>query len=518
MDNTIPKNKTLTYIIIGFVLIACIVGVYFLIGHFSKQPSVSIINQGLSVGNILTLEIINIPDDASYQWIRESDNITNATNNTYQISSLDSGKQIKVKVSWGDDLIVESKSVLIPDSDHIECNSIEHLNSDNTACIANNYTCHNGIPFEGQPEQHEEEKCTSCSNGYILSNSHLCIANQENNFLNNNYHFPECDLSIEHYNDAFTDCISNYHICEHGIPITDIPDEKNNQTEKCNSCDDGYHIDANSICIQNQYTCQYGNPLNEPANRHGAVGCIPDSCNYSYDYNSDSKNCIKTDCIGEWSVCNSDCISTYRITTHPTEHGKQCEYSDGETTLCNHGQDGCSNPNVVDEQENVKLAAGCSTEGARGRKCSGWCKLNNDRMECNHNNGSAHLWKVLKVKKGNGYGLKIYNKPHNKWCNWVGDNGFRIKCTESRERYATSFTLKDGDKNALVKKNIMSERPGDFALLDSGDTSCETSKNEYQNGRINIGVGPHDKKNVTKKCFGKHGQTHKWNNWVTDIQ
>lgn len=180
-----------------------------------------------------------------------------------------------------------------------------------------------------------------------------------------------------------------------------------------------------------------------------------------------------------------------------------------------------SDLNIIQTLNNVKLAAGCTGKEAKGRNCNGWCKRNTDNgnMECNYKNGQSHFWKIQKIKKSNGSdGIKIYNSGYHRWCNWKDVNGWTINCNEIDENKASVFTLRDSDNNAFTKIDINKQNPGDFALLDTGDSGCKTSKNGYQKGAHNISRGPHDKKKIKKQCEGTNGQTPGWNTWVTDIQ
>ena len=204
----------------------------------------------------------------------------------------------------------------------------------------------------------------------------------------------------------------------------------------------------------------------------------------------------------------------------------------GSTNNAQGSTDGASKANIVSEQGNVKLAAGCTAKEAQGRKCSGWCVRNssNGRIECNSSNDKGEFWTIQKIKEDEDrFTMKLKHNNSNKWCQWVADDGWRIICNAD-SKGATSFHLDDKGvtknignntwahdlkSSAFDKVDIMKQPPGTFALLDTNDTSCKTS----HSGAHNISRSSKDRVNIMKQCEGTPAaQTVGWNTWSTDVQ
>ena len=50
---------------------------------------------------------------------------------------------------------------------------------------------------------------------------------------------------------------------------------------------------------------------------------------------------LDIDCIGEWSICNSDCKKEYSITTPQLGEGVQCSNEPGDEETCEPGEGEC---------------------------------------------------------------------------------------------------------------------------------------------------------------------------------
>ena len=255
---------------------------------------------------------------------------------------------------------------------------------------------------------------------------------------------------------------------------------------------------------------------------------------------SEGKNTTTSESYTTGTINSTPASSPKHVKRHAKKHSKVGKHTKVEkhtkVKKHTHSNDHKQKPkaNIVAEQGNVKLAAGCTAEEAQGRKCSGWCKRNpsNGRMECNSSNGKSEFWTIQKIKEDNDkFSMKIKHNNSNKWCQWVDDSGWRVVCNADAKG-ATSFHLEDfgsttgstvghttfwhHDPSAFDKVDIMKQLPGTFALLDSGDTTCKTRRPD---GFHNISRSSKDRVNIMKQCFGTPAaQTWGWNTWVTDIQ
>ena len=78
--------------------------------------------------------------------------------------------------------------------------------------------------------------------------------------------------------------------------------------------------------------------------------CIPFTASLLWSYLTDpfiskfENVYLKVSLFFSWGPCSSSCLKTYTISTESEYEGLQCEYDDGETSECLHGEGSCPVP------------------------------------------------------------------------------------------------------------------------------------------------------------------------------
>ena len=163
-------------------------------------------------------------------------------------------------------------------------------------------------------------------------------------------------------------------------------------------CQEGYgscKLNKEGKCVKENII--YQNPA------HGGKECV----NKNTVECEDGEGSCPVDCVGKFTLCNSQCFKAYQISQPGKNGGKKCPHSNGHIVNCNPGESG-------DCQDNKN----CIGEWSR---CDNNCFKRFEVIEPEKGNGSCRLrGKVLKCTKEDEFRCrKIPKDCDGKWgkCN-----------------------------------------------------------------------------------------------------
>ena len=272
--------------------------------------------------------------------------------------------------------------------------------------------CPNGQAASGDDcTAHMTNKCVSCNDNFTLDlatntcTPNICsctngVAIKSINCPSDGQEYCAQCYQYYHLDENTNTCQPNVCLCDNGVAAATgscLKDNENNTIQYCESCNDGYHRDADGACIQNICHCQNGEPkIGTDCLKHNTLDCDPNSCDAGFEYKPSRKSCQK-------SKDNNDGVNVCRCSAGLGTIGDECPKNGVEkcqegscfpgfffkknANLCRRNQCRCPNGVEINREQ-------CDSNGAiRCQSCnSGFTLTENKKCfsnACTCNNGRA---------------------------------------------------------------------------------------------------------------------------------